>query len=219
MEVAKQDRLSRMDRTQWEADQIRGVAMALRHWFDVADTEERMRELGIRPDPQHKKSPPDKRLQAFALTALPPQIVRLKPDAPVTTLHLLQTVYDDGELRADPWRWWFAWIAIEMISRLGPDPSGRLVKDFIRKDESLTHVRQTAARWLASSEARIDQVNREFRSILKLAVADDDEAPDEDGLIRRLGQPLLVFIEAMAGEAGRISSGITEQLAERVERS
>ncbi|UUX50430.1 hypothetical protein NUH88_01785 [Nisaea acidiphila] len=208
-----------MNRTQWEADQIRGVAMALRHWFDVADTEERMREVGIRPGRQNKKSPPDKRLQPFALTALPPQIVRLKPDAPVTTLHLLQTVYDDGELHADPWRWWFAWIAIEMISRLGPDPSGRQVKDFIRKDESLTHVRQTAARWLASSDARIEQVNRDYRSILKRAVEELDEPSDEDGLIQRLGQPLFVFIEAMASEAGRISSGITEQLAERVERS
>lgn len=207
-----------MDRAQWEADQIRGVAMALRHWFDIADTEERMRELGIRLGPQHKKSPTNRRLQAFALTALPPQIVHLKPDAPVTTLHLLQTVYDDGELRADPWRWWFAWIAIEMISRVGPDPSGRLVKDFIRKDESLKHVRLTAARWLASNEVRVEQVNREFRGILKQAISEIEGPADEDGLIQRLGQPVLVFIEAMASEAGRISAGITLQLAERVER-
>ena len=96
-----------MDRAQWEAGQIRGVALALRHWFEVSDTETRMRELGIRPGPDRKSSQPaDKRLQAFALTALPPQIVRLKPEAPVTTLHLLQVVYDDGMIRADPWRWW-----------------------------------------------------------------------------------------------------------------
>lgn len=212
------DKIGNMDRDQWEADQIRGVAMALRHWFDVANTDERMRELGIRPGPSKKKVGPDKRLQPFALTALPPQIVRLKPDAPVTTLHLLQTVYDDGEMRADPWRWWFAWISIEMISRVGPDPSGRQVKDFIRNDDSLMSVRKTAARWLASNDVRIEFVNREFRSILKHALADADTPSDQDSLIDKLGQPLLVFIEAMASEAGRISAGITEQLAERVAR-
>jgi hypothetical protein len=207
-----------MDEKQWQADQIRGVAMALRHWFEVADTEERMRDLGIKAGPKSKKAPRDKRLHPFALTALPPQLVHLKSDAPVTTLHLLQTVYDDGELRADPWRWWFAWISIEMISRLGPDPSGRHVKDFILKDESLKHVRQTAARWLASSEVRIEQVNRDFRTILNGALDEAGPPKDQESLIQRLGQPLLVFIEAMASEAGRISAGITEQIAERVER-
>jgi len=208
-----------MDRAQWEADQIRGVALALRHWFEVSDTETRMRELGIRPASDRKSShPADKRLQAFALTALPPQIVRLKPEAPVTTLHLLQVVYDDGMMRADPWRWWFAWISIEMISRLGPDPSGRQVKNFIRADDSLQSVRHTAARWLASNEARIDYVNNEFKTLLRQALADRETATDQDSLIDRLGQPLVVFIEAMAGEAGRISAGITAQLAERVER-
>ncbi|MEQ8332995.1 hypothetical protein [Nisaea sp.] len=208
-----------MDRAQWEADQIRGVALALRHWFDVADTESRMRELGIRPRAERKTSKaPDKRLQAFALTALPPQIVRLNPDAPVSTLHFLQTVYDDGEMRADPWRWWFAWISIEMISRLGPDPSGRQVKNFIRTDDSLQSVRHTAARWLASSEIRVEYVNREFKALLRQALEDQDVSADRDSLIDRLGQPLVVFIEAMASEAGRISAGITAQLAERVER-
>ena len=82
-----------MDRAQWEADQVRGVALALRHWFEIEDTEKRMRDLGIRPAAAHKTAVvSDKRLQAFALTALPPQIVRLKPDAPITTLHLLQFV-------------------------------------------------------------------------------------------------------------------------------
>ncbi len=208
-----------MDRAQWEADQIRGVALALRHWFEITDTETRMRELGIRPDPERKAAAPaDKRLQSFALTALPPQIVRLKPEAPVTTLHFLQIVYDDGLMRADPWRWWFAWISIEMISRLGPDPSGRQVKDFIRTDDSLQSVRQTAARWLASSESRVDYVNREFTTLLRQALNDQDAPAEQDSLIDRLGQPIVVFIEAMAAEAGRISAGITEQLAERVER-
>ncbi|MEO9901008.1 hypothetical protein [Nisaea sp.] len=207
-----------MDRAQWEADQVRGVALALRHWFEITDTETRMRELGIRPDPERKTAAPvDKRLQSFALTALPPQIVRLKPEAPVTTLHFLQIVYDDGVMRADPWRWWFAWISIEMISRLGPDPSGRQVKDFIRTDDSLQSVRHTAARWLASSESRVDYVNQEFTTLLRQALVDQDAA-DQDSLIDRLGQPIVVFIEAMAAEAGRISAGITEQLAERVER-
>ena len=30
-------------------------------------------------------------------------------------------------LRADPWRWWFAWVAIEIIARLGPDDRGEKV--------------------------------------------------------------------------------------------
>lgn len=208
-----------MDRAQWEADQVRGVALALRHWFEIEDTEKRMRDLGIRPAAAHKTAVvSDKRLQAFALTALPPQIVSLKPDAPITTLHFLQFVYDDGVMRADPWRWWFAWISIELISRLGPDPTGRQVKDFIRTDDSLESVRHTAARWLASSDARIAFVNRDFKTLLRQAIAYRETAADQDSLIDFLGQPLLVFIDAMAAEAGRISAAITVQIAERVER-
>ena len=208
-----------MDRAQWEADQVRGVALALRHWFEIEDTEKRMRDLGIRPVAAHKTAVvSDKRLQAFALTALPPQIVSLKPDAPITTLHLLQFVYDDGVMRADPWRWWFAWISIELISRLGPDPTGRQAKDFIRTDDSLESVRHTAARWLASSDARIAFVNRDFKTLLRQAIACRETAADQDSLIDFLGQPLLVFIDAMAAEAGRISAAITVQIAERVER-
>jgi hypothetical protein len=208
-----------MDRAQWEADQVRGVALALRHWFEIEDTEKRMRDLGIRPAAAHKTAVvSDKRLQAFALTALPPQIVSLKPDAPITTLHFLQFVYDDGVMRADPWRWWFAWISIEIISRLGPDPTGRQVKDFIRTDDSLESVRHTAARWLASSDARIAFVNRDFKTLLRQAIAYRETAADQDSLIDFLGQPLLVFIDAMAAEAGRISAAITVQIAERVER-
>ena len=208
-----------MDRAQWEADQVRGVALALRHWFEIEDTEKCMRDLGIRPVAAGKTAVvSDRRLQAFSLTALPPQIVRLKPDAPITTLHLLQYVYDDGVMRADPWRWWFAWISIEMISRLGPDPQGRQVKDFIRTDESLDSVRLTAARWLASSGARIEYVNRDFKILLRQALIDRETPADENSLIECLGHPLLIFIEAMAAEAGRISDAITEQIAELVER-
>ncbi|MDG2285645.1 MAG: hypothetical protein P8N43_08960 [Alphaproteobacteria bacterium] len=78
----------------------------------------------------------------------------MKQDSPITTLHLLQDVCDGGELRADPWRWWFAWISIEMIARLGPDPTGTRVKEFIKKDESLGQIRATVARgWPAIRHA------------------------------------------------------------------
>ena len=88
-------------------DQIRGMAMALRHWFEVTETDELMVAAGLRGDKADglfSRKTPDRRFQALTITALPPQVVRLKADAPMTTLHLLQDVYDDGELRADPWR-------------------------------------------------------------------------------------------------------------------
>lgn len=209
-----------MDRANWESDQIRGVALALRHWFEVSDTDELMRELGIRPalaaQTKKKPAPTDKRLQAFALTALPPQIVRVKSDAPVTTLHLLQDVYDDGVLRADPWRWWFAWIAIEMISRVGPDASGAKVKSFIKTDGSLETTRVTAARWLASHPTRLDLVNREIEGLIRQALSESGRQNDPDAILEAVRHPILAFVEAMASEAGRISSSITMRLAERV---
>jgi len=45
----------------------------------------------------------DRRFEALSVNALPPQVMRLNPNSPVTTLHLLREICDDGELRADPW--------------------------------------------------------------------------------------------------------------------
>jgi hypothetical protein len=148
-------------------DQIRGMAIALRHWFEVTETDELMVAAGLRGDKAaglFSRKTPDRRFQALTITALPPQVVRLKADAPMTTLHLLQDVYDDGELRADPWRWWFAWIAIEMIARLGPDATGVRVRDFINTNESLGPIRANAARWLASNPTRVTIPGARVRS-------------------------------------------------------
>jgi hypothetical protein len=196
-------------------DQIRGMAMALRHWFEVVDTEALVVEAGLRGDrPQglFTRKPRDRRFAVLAVNALPPQVVRLKADAPVTTLHLLQDIYDDGELRADPWRWWFAWISVEMIARLGPDASGARVKEFIKNDESLDHIRATTARWLASNPVRMEILQREFSTLVDQAAADAEDGVSIENILR---QPILTMIEAMAGEAGRVSAAITGRLAEK----
>ncbi len=196
-------------------DQIRGMAMALRHWFEVTQTEDLIVEAGLRDSGSRglfTRKPADRRFAVLAVNALPPQVVRLKADAPVTTLHLLQDIYDDGELRADAWRWWFAWISIEMIARLGPDPTGARVKDFIKNDESLGHIRATAARWLAGNPRRMDLLDREFASLADQVIAGDGEGITVDAIMRR---PVLTIIEAMAGEAGRISAAVTGRLAEK----
>src|SRR3546814_7760083 len=79
-------------------------------------------------------------------SALPPQVVRLKSDAPMSTLHYMQDVYDDGTFRADPWRWWFAWVAIELIARRGPDRDGSRIRRFVLEDPSLETVRVSNGR-------------------------------------------------------------------------
>jgi hypothetical protein len=196
-------------------DQIRGMAMALRHWFEVTETDELRVAAGLRGDKADglfSRKTPDRRFQALTITALPPQVVRLKADAPMTTLHLLQDVYDDGELRADPWRWWFAWIAIEMIARLGPDATGVRVSDFINTNESLGPIRANAARWLASNPTRVTILEREFGQLVDRVVAQGGDRLTIEGIVR---QPALTIIDAMAGEAGRLSAAITERLAER----
>jgi hypothetical protein len=193
------------------------MAMALRHWFEVTETEELIVEAGLRRAKTQGLfafKPHDRRLEVLAVNALPPQIVRIKQDAPVTTLHLLQDIYDDGELRADPWRWWFAWISVEMIARLGPDTTGTRVKDFIKSNESLGPIRANAARWLASNPARMNILEREFASLVD-RVAAEGQGEKEISIESILRQPVLTIIEAMAGEAGRISAAVTGRLAER----
>ncbi|HEY9564110.1 MAG TPA: hypothetical protein VIR30_10110, partial [Nocardioides sp.] len=135
-------------------DQIRGVAMALRHWFDVEDLEALQRRAGILPAGR-RSIPHDKHMRVLTVSALPPQVVRLKSDAPMSTLHYMQDVYDDGTFRADPWRWWFAWVAIELIARRGPDRDGSRIRRFVLEDPSLETVRVFAPRWLAANPLRL----------------------------------------------------------------
>lgn len=199
-------------------DQIRGMAMALRHWFEVTETDQLMVAAGLRrgkSDGLFTRKAPDKRFQVLTITALPPQVVRRKTDAPMTTLHLLQDVYDDGELRADPWRWWFAWIAIEMIARLGPDITGARVREFIKTNESLGAIRVNAARWLASNPTRMTILEREFATLVDRVATNsgaEGEAMSIENVLRR---PILTIIEAMSAEAGRLAAAITARLAER----
>lgn len=196
-------------------DQIRGMAMALRHWFEVIDTDDLIIEAGLRGEQSQglfNRKPRNRQFAVLAVNALPAQVVRLKANAPVTTLHLLQDIYDDGELRADPWRWWFAWISVELIARLGPDASGKRVKGFIKNDESLGHIRATTARWLASNPARMEILQREFSALVDQAAAGGEGGISIENILR---QPILTMIEAMAGEAGRVSAAITGRLAEK----
>ena len=196
-------------------DQIRGMAMALRHWFEVTQTEDLMVEAGLRGAKLRglfPRKPIDRRFEVLAVNALPPQIVHLKKDSPMTTMHLLQDIYDDGELRADPWRWWFAWISVEMIARLGPDATGARVKGFVKNDQSLAQIRATAARWLASNPVRMNILEREFATLVDQIQTNGEGGVTLENVLRR---PVLTIIEAMAGEAGRISAAVTGRLAER----
>ena len=196
-------------------DQVRGMAMALRHWFEVTETDALMVEAGLRRAKSQGlfvRKPTDRRFEVLAVNALPPQVVRIKSDAPVTTLHLLQDIYDDGELRADPWRWWFAWISVEMIARLGPDATGVRVKEFVKSDESLGHIRATAARWLASNPIRMDILEREFSTLVDRVVESSDDGITMESVMRH---PVMTIVEAMAAEAGRVSAAVTGRLAER----
>lgn len=202
------------------SDQIRGMAVALRHWFEVIDTDELIVEAGLRAPRASglfTRKVKGRRFEVLSVNALPPQVVRLKPNSPVTTLHLLQDIYDDGELRADPWRWWFAWISVEMIARIGPDPDGSKVKAFILNDDSLQQLRVTGARWLASNPVRMDILEREFATLIDRVSArtKDEGLPDAGRFESILRHPVLTILEAMSGEAGRISAAVTARLAER----
>lgn len=193
--------------------------MALRHWFEVRDVETEQRRLGILPtrsgDPSY-----DKGLRPLGFTTLPPQLVRLKPDAPMVTLHYMQDVYDDGILRADPWRWWFAWIAVELIARSGPDAEGERTRRFVMEDPSLETVRRQASRWLAAAPARIHAVQDRLSALVDRAL-DEADSPGRT-IAERVRRSVLnldmTIVEAMANEAGRVSASITLRMSERVRR-
>lgn len=201
-------------------DQIRGVAMAVRHWFDVQDLETLQRRLGILPSGD-RSSPYDKHLRVLTVTALPPQLVRLKPDAPMVTLHYMQDVYDDGTLRADPWRWWFAWVAIELIARRGPDRDGARTRRFVLEDPSIESIRTFAPRWLAANPLRLGLVERRLAALVDAASA-PGAAPGstiQERIRANLsGYLARTLVEAMADEAAGIARSITYRLDERARR-
>lgn len=209
-----------MDATLPHDDQIRGMAMALRHWFEVRDIETEQRRVGILPSSAKDKSY-DKGLRPLAVTALPPQLVRLKPDAPMVTLHYMQDVYDDGELRADPWRWWFAWIAVEMIARTGPDPEGARTRRFLKEDPSLETVRRQSVRWLAANPARLARVQARLLDLVDHALhqADSPGRTIAERVRANVGDLDRTLLDTMADEAGRIAACITRRLTERSKRS
>lgn len=205
-------------------DQLRGMAMALRHWFDVRDVEVEQRRLGLLPYPDGKRGeglPYDKSLRPLAMTALPPQLVKLRPDSPMVTLHYMQDVYDDGVLRGDPWRWWFAWISVGLIARSGPDALGSRVRRFILEDPSLETVRHQAPRWLAASPTRVAILQERLLALVDHMLSEADSpgrtiAERVRGSVDHLDRTL---VEAMADEAGRISAAITSRMAERTART
>lgn len=194
--------------------------MAVRHWFDVRDLETTQREVGILPK-AGSKAPHDKHLRVLTLTALPPQLVRLKSDSPMVTLHYMQDIYDDGMLRADPWRWWFAWVAVELIARMGPDRDGSRTRRFLAEDPSIESVRTHAPRWLAANPLRLQLVERRLAELVDRA-SDESSSPGRTiqerlhhGLAGHLARTL---VDAMAGEAGSIAASITLRLDERARR-
>lgn len=201
-------------------DQIRGVAMAVRHWFDVRDLESLQRDLGILPA-RNSKRPHDKHLRVLTVTALPPQIVRLKPDAPMVTLHYMQDVYDDGTFRADPWRWWFAWVAIELIARRGPDRDGARTRRFVAEDPSIDGVRTSAPRWLAANPLHLQLVEQRLAELVDRA---SDETASSGRTIQERVRGLIgghlarTLVDAMAFEAAGIAASITLRLDERARR-
>jgi len=55
-------------------------------------------------------------------------------------------------------------------------------------------------------------LEREFGQLVDRVVAQGGDRLTIEGIVR---QPALTIIDAMAGEAGRLSAAITERLAER----
>ncbi|NQW10576.1 MAG: hypothetical protein HQ481_11940 [Alphaproteobacteria bacterium] len=200
-------------------DQVRGMAMALRHWFDVRDLEAEQRRAGLLPS-KNPKDNYDKSLRPLTITCLPPQLVRLKPNAPMTTLHFMQDVYDDGFFRADPWRWWFAWITIELVARFGPDKSGERVRRFVIDDPSIQPVRDRVVRWLGANPLRLDLVQDRLSTLAERAVtvADSPGRTLAERIVSSVRNLDHTLVDAMAEEAARLSTAITGRLEEQAQR-
>lgn len=209
-----------------KAEDIQAMAKTLIHWLDVAETAELMKEVGILPRSKEKIDKDyDRRAQAFAKHALPAQIVRLKSEAPMASLHIFSEIYDNGFLRADSWRWWFAWIALELIAKAGPDPTGRRIKDFLKDSETPPLTEESAARWLACNPLRIRYWSREIGRDIMLAqthhASDSANAAvrAEHHLAMALKKPIEVLKDSLLDEAAEVSMALTMRLDERVRRN
>ncbi len=202
------------------------MAKTLIHWLEIADTGELMKEVGILPRSKEKvEEDYDRRAQAFAKHALPAQIVRLKPEAPMASLHIFSEIYDNGFLRADPWRWWFAWVALELIAETGPDPSGRRIKEFLKDSETHPLTEESAVRWLACNPLRVRYWSREIGRDIMLAQthhgADSASAAikAEHHLATALKKPIEVLKDSLLNEAAEVATALTMRIDERVRRN
>src|SRR3546814_2220532 len=92
------------------------------------------------------------------------------------TRHYMQDVYDDATFRADPGGWWFAWVAIELIARRGPDRDGSRIRRFVLEDPSLETVRVFAPRWLAANPLRLRLIEPRLSELVDRA-SDASTAP------------------------------------------
>lgn len=207
-------------------EDYQAMAKALIHWFDVAETADLLKEVGILPKSREKvEKGYDRRAQAFAKHALPSQIVRLKSDAPMASLHIFAEIYDNGFLRADPWRWWFAWIALELIAGTGPDPGGRRIKAFLKDSETHPLTDEGAARWLACNPLRVRYWSRGIERDIVLAqthhASDTANAAvkAEHHLALALRKPIEVLKDALLEEAAEIAEALTMRIEERVRRN
>src|SRR3546814_19153142 len=119
----------------------------------------------------------------------PPEIYPyLHPLAPPYALPRLQGVCDDGTFRADPWRGWCAWVAIELIARRGPDRDGSRIRRFVLEDPSLETVRVFAPRWLAANPLRLRLIEPRLSELVDRA-SDAGTAPGGSIEERTRGSP------------------------------
>lgn len=207
-------------------DDIRALAKTLLHWLEVTETAELMRETGILPLSREKTGKDyDRRIQAFARHALPAQVVRLHPDAPMVSLHLFAEIYDNGFLRADPWRWWFAWLALELIAESGLDPAGRRIRAFLKDSETHPLTDDSAARWLACNPLRARYWTRRIERDIVLAQTHrkaetaNVAVQAEQHLALALRRPLEVLRDGMLDEAAEIAAALSLRLEERASRN
>jgi len=208
------------------AEDVQAMAKTLIHWLDIAETSELLREVGILPKSKDKVDKSyDRRGQAFAKHALPAQIVRLKAEAPMASLHIFSEIYDNGFLRADPWRWWFAWLALELIAETGPDAKGLRIRTFLKDSETHPLTDESAARWLACNPLRVRYWNRGIERDIALAQThhSSDSAnaavKAEHHLALALRRPIEVLKDALLEEASEVSQALSMRLDERVRRN
>lgn len=209
-----------------KAEDLQAMAKTLIHWLDIAETAELMKEVGILPRSKDKIDKDyDRRAQAFAKHALPAQIVRLKSEAPMASLHIFSEIYDNGFLRADPWRWWFAWIALMLIAETGPDPTGRHIRDFLKDSETHPLTEESAVRWLACNPLRVRYWSREIGRDIMLAQTHHDPhganaaVRAEHHLAMALKRPIEVLKDSLLDEAAEVSMALTSRIDERVRRN